>query len=403
MSPQEHFKTLIRHLPQIEPLLFVCRFVVVPDDEYTKIVPKRGSKKAPQTACATPNGFFFQQTFWDALPANKQAGLILHEVLHPALMHLSDPYRDRSLSPQSFAKLSNIAQDVVIENAIHEIANQIQQGRPVERRDIAAYGPYFPEFKGMSWREVYAILRAKVKPGSKPEEGDGNGLPSNIDEHSDPDEFDQSDDMWDEARKEMEEIKDKIDKGEVAGGAKIEVKVEKPVVPWQRYLAEYLSSIPAPTRKTWSSIKRRPFSTGGIYVPTMAGTRYMMGRINLLLDCSGSMHADYGRMAGEVLSICTMAASVHRVDYDVGIAYQEVIEEPETYEIGQVHGGGGTSLRLTLEQLKLRDDFDQTAPCVVLTDGEDDFNVADLGLRCVFVTYRTMVYSNAGPCFKVGA
>ena len=113
------------------------------------------------------------------------------------------------------------------------------------------------------------------------------------------------------------------------------------------------------------------------------------------------MSGDYNSLAAEVMSICAMAKQVRRVDYDVGVAYQELIEDPEDYEITELHGGGGTCFQTALNQMLEDRDFNRDAPVVVLTDGYDDFNVAHLGVPCVFVSYGTRFTSDAGPVFVV--
>ena len=113
------------------------------------------------------------------------------------------------------------------------------------------------------------------------------------------------------------------------------------------------------------------------------------------------MSGDYGDLAAEVMSICSMAKKVMRVDYDVGVAYQELIEDPEDYTITQLHGGGGTCLRSAMSQMLEDRDFNREAPCVVLTDSGDSYDIADLGVPCVFVSYGCNFTSDAGPVFMV--
>jgi predicted metal-dependent peptidase len=66
-----------------------------------------------------------------------------------------------------------------------------------------------------------------------------------------------------------------------------------------------------------------------------------------------------------------------------------------------LHGGGGTCFQTALNQMLEDRDFNAAAPVVVLTDGYDDYNVAHLGVPCVFVSYGTSFTSDAGPVFVV--
>jgi predicted metal-dependent peptidase len=99
--------------------------------------------------------------------------------------------------------------------------------------------------------------------------------------------------------------------------------------------------------------------------------------------------------------VCTIASSIFRCDYDADVAYTELINDPDEYTISHLYGGGGTSLRRTLMTLKQNEEFDPSMVCVVLTDGGDDYDVADLGVNCVFVNYGTHFRSNAGPVFSI--
>jgi predicted metal-dependent peptidase len=386
--PQEYFKTIIQHLPQIEPLLFVMPFEIRTDDQW--------QKKTPKTAFACKNGFYFHVDFWNSLPDNKRCGIILHEIMHCALQHLSDPYRDLSITPKSFDKLSNMAQDVVIELAIAELCMTIQPSRQMEHKSIVPISDHehhvhVQEFKGMSWRSIYSILRSRAT-GAFPE----------IDGHE---RYENDDDpkireKWEEAVVDMQSIEKNL-VGSSLGNLAIRVDLDTANVPWQTLLGQYLTSNRAEIRKSWARVKRRPFSTKAEYRPVNSGSVNNIDQLNLLLDTSGSMSNDYNKIAAEVLSVCNIASSIFRCDYDADVAYTEMITDPDEYTISHLYGGGGTSLRRTLMSLKQNEEFNPSMICVVLTDGGDDYDVADLGVNCVFVNYGTHFRSNAGPVFSI--
>lgn len=402
---KNHFAAIIKHLPAAEPLLFCQPFNILSDDDWNA---KFGPGMA--TACATADGFWFNGTFWDGLSTGKKRGLILHEAMHGALMHWSDPWVDNTLPRASFHMLANVAQDMVIESSIYALNQKIQPHKTAEGRDIVQnYSEeQFKEFVGMSWRQVYEILRSRMKgQGSGSGSGSGQGQGQAVCDLSQARGTASSSEMaerWAGAAKESAAIDARVrNAGTAAGGNTLDVQPEEAKVPWQTLLREYLQSIPAPVRKSWSRVKRRPFANTGAYVPVLSGTRKVLDRVNLLLDTSGSMSGDYNKLAGEVMSICGMAESVYRVDYDVGVAYRELIEEPLEYEITKLHGGGGTSIRQALKELEEDRDFDKSAICVVLTDSGDSYDLADFGVRCVFLSYGGVFKSDVGPCFEVSA
>lgn len=398
------FKTITRFLPQAEPLLYVQPFRMLSDEAWhAKFGP------GMPTACCTPDGFYFNQAYWDGLPRNKQCGLILHEVLHGAFGHLSDPWVDNSVPRHVFRQLSNVAMDFIIEQAIAELNGKIQPHKQPADRDIHQlfHPSHFADYLGLTWRQAYVKLRDKCKKNGQ---GQGDGMPSAVcdvsgakGQHADPTARDAANaQRWEAAVKESEAIKERVrNAGSAAGGATLDVKPDEPVIPWQTLLLDFLVAAPAPVNKTWAKVKRRPFGATGTYVPSKSGTSNRLPAVNLLLDTSGSMCADYNTMAAEVLAICAIAEQIHRVDYDVGVAYSEIIEDPEDYEITQLHGGGGTCIRTTLTQLLQDHSFNRAVPCVVITDGGDSYDVADLGVTCVFLTYGSMFKSDAGPVYEV--
>ena len=162
----DHFKTLIRFLPQVEPILYVQPFTVLSDEDFAKKFPD-----GPMTAYATPTGFWFQKTFWGGLPVNKQCGLILHEVMHPALGHLSDEFVDRSVPPEIFHQLANVAQDIIIERSVQALNRKIQPNLPFDQRAILHNFPdrLLVGYDDMTWIQVYTQLRDNMKRGG------GNG------------------------------------------------------------------------------------------------------------------------------------------------------------------------------------------------------------------------------------
>lgn len=397
---KHHFAAIIKHLPAAEPLLFCQPFTILSDDEWNA---KFGPGMA--TACATAEVFWFNRTFWDGLSVGKKRGLILHEAMHGALQHLSDPWVDNTLPRASFHMLANIAQDIVIESSIFALNQKIQPFKAAEERDIVQNyeEEQFKEFAGMGWRQVYEILRSRMKGGSGSGSGsDAGGAVCDLSQARGTAASAELAERWAGAAKESAAIDARVrNAGNSAGGNTLDVTPEEARVPWQTLLREYLQSVPAPVSKSWSRVKRRPFANTGAYVPIMSGSRKVLDRVNLLLDTSGSMSGDYNKLAGEVMAICGMAESVYRVDYDVGVAYRELIEEPLEYEITKLHGGGGTSIRQALKELEEDRDFDKNAICVVLTDGGDSYELADFGVKCVFLSYGGLFKSDSGPVFEV--
>lgn len=397
----ELIKDVTLRLPQTEPFFFVIPLEVMEQAKYVKDVHPSG------TACVTPERAIFCDAFMDKLTAPKRRGVILHEILHPALGHLSDPYIDQTLTRQQFHDLANRAQDFVIENLINEMAQAESPSLPAEKRPLAGYYPVdanLLRFKGMSWRQVYEILREERAAGKgegKGEGGSGSGE-TNLDEHVRGDAQGEAD-IWEAAREESGKIAESLlqQAGAERGAGSILIEVAKPVLAWKDMLKDYLTSLPAPVRKTWARVDRRTFCAYQQYAPTMTGSVEALGHVYLMVDTSGSMYEWLPVAAADILNLFKQleVGSVTLVYYDVGIQAQEELEHADLddYTITSMPGGGGTCINLALEELSRDTDFDKDAPIVVLTDGYDSYQVGNLELGpLVWVSYAAPVVSDKG-------
>jgi predicted metal-dependent peptidase len=89
---RDDIRKVTRLVQQVSPFFYVLPFKVISDEEW-----KEACWMQPDhpTAFANAKGFFFAGSFMDKLPENQRLGLLLHEVFHPALGHLSNPWIDR--------------------------------------------------------------------------------------------------------------------------------------------------------------------------------------------------------------------------------------------------------------------------------------------------------------------
>jgi predicted metal-dependent peptidase len=390
-------KELTLRVPQVEPFFFVIPFEVVEESVYVETISPMA------TAAVSAKRAAFCDTFIDKLPRPKQLGLVLHEILHPALNHLSDPFIDHSVTRSSFKRLANIAQDFVIENMICEIAEAESPNIDMDKRPLQCnfvVDKNMLRFKGMGWRQVYEILRSECVDG-------GFGYGKEFDTHEDGEDGEAGDDaVWQAARKESEQIQEALAKGSERGAGDIAIKPDKPVIVWQDILQSYLTSLPAPVRKTWARVKRRPFTLRKQYEPTRTGNLDALNHVYLLVDTSGSMHEWLPKAAADILNLFKVieVGSVEIVYYDVGIQARVELdnEDLSDYKIQSMPGGGGTCINLALEELAKDPDFDLDAPIVVLTDGYDDYHVGNLQLGpIVWLSYAEKVVSDKGLSLQV--
>ena len=120
------------------------------------------------TACTNGVHIRYNPTFIESLTPSEVAGLLAHEVLHPALGHLKRLPANKE---------GNIAGDYVINNFLDDYNREAKN----RRLDLPAGGCLDHKYDGMSAEEVLADLRRNQPPppppppNGKPEDGDGDG------------------------------------------------------------------------------------------------------------------------------------------------------------------------------------------------------------------------------------
>lgn len=406
---QESLRSLIKDLllrvPQIEPFMFVVKMTVLPKELFVK------QYGAMATACCTRNEFIFCDEFIGSLPVPKQRGLILHEIFHGALGHLTDPYRDNTITNESFRKLANLAQDYVNENFVREVGKADDPRSPENERAIQCnyeINETLNKYAGWSWRNVYDDLRANAQvQQNQGGTGDGEGLDDHQFGEGEPSDGESANQerIWKAAREESEKIRDTLAAGNTAGAGDIAIKPDIHTVPWQQTLSHLMTSVPDQSRKSWSRVKRRPFALRKEYVPVHAGTVQALNRVYMLVDTSGSMHYVLDRCAADIMQLMHELEVQHLelVYYDVGIQERISIEQQDMreYRITHMKGGGGTCVRLAMEELVKDPEFEEGV-FVVLTDGYDDYRIGDLPIQnLIWLSYEHPVVSDVGTCVMI--
>jgi len=393
-------KDLTLRVPQLEPFMYVCKLRVLTSEEYAKIVPP----PMPQTAGCSRKEFIFNSDFIDSLPAPKQRGLILHEILHGALGHITHPFIDKTLTYSSFKLLANVAQDYVIENIVNEIGKQESPTAKIEDRQIQCnyeVDATLLKYNGWNWRQVYDELRANAKE-----------IPPQFDQHGSPDDSDSDEDannserLWKAAREESERINEELKASNTKGTGDIVIEPDVAIIPWQETLASLLTSIPEKTRKSWSRVKRRPFVTRGEYQPTIAGTRDALEHVYMFIDTSGSMYDVLNTCAADIMNLLHTieVEKLELIYYDVGIQERIVVEAEDikNFKIHSMKGGGGTCVKLAIDEVMKSEDYVEDAVFLVLTDGYDDYRLGDVNINSlIWLSYGTAIESDCGTSIIV--
>lgn len=288
-----------------------------------------------ETAATNGKYIHFNETFMDQFTLPKQMGVMVHEVLHVAYLHM---FRGEHLEHKRF----NAACDYHI-NA--HILNRLGLELPKDRL-------YDPKYNGMSAEEIYALL---PEQGNKPdfddlEEGDeGEGETSEAEVQG----------MIQQAAMEAEIQRQT---GTIPSDILRRIEEEKnPLLPWQTILARYAQE-KAQDDYSW---QQRNLYYPNHYLPSLYSET--IGTISIYVDCSCSVTKDeLAQYVSEIRQIMyeLNPISTNVVSFDTAIQTIQTIEQDEQTEI-ILKGGGGTALHEVADMINDRED----AVSILFTDG----------------------------------
>ena len=290
---------------------------------------------------------FWAPQFVENIPEEHLTGVLAHEVLHVANLHM---LRRGSRDPDRW----NIACDAVINHVL------INAGFKLPPNGV--WGPEWAWAEGLSAEEAYDRL---------PPDPPGAGAPGQVLDSP----------AAGEAERSMVAQDVKVAVAQAALAEKIKRKGNLPSwlskmvediceakIPWQDVLRRFFSAR-TPADYTWARPNRR-FVAAGIYMP---GTiKQGIGEGVVYVDTSGSCWSDRPQFWGEMRAIIEdlMPERVHVVQCDAGVG------DFHTYEMGEpinleAIGGGGSDFRpafAAVEEAAIRPQW-----AVVLSDMEIDF------------------------------
>lgn len=242
-------------------------------------------------------------------------------------------------------ELANIAQDYAI--------NWMMKGQGFK---IWEHAYIDARFDGMSWYQIYDILKKEGKP-----EG-GGGMPGDV--RRPP-----SMDPESKARI-KQQIQQKVAQaasmarmaGQLSGVlGEIVGRILNPPLPWQEILQEHMTQVSRDS-ESWARRDRRHPE---IYLPGRHSLR--MGEIVFIADVSGSVSDDEARqVAGEIGAVAEFVKPERiRVAYcDTQVIGEQTFEEGEEINL-KIPRGGGTDMRVALNVVERYD----PVVAVLITDG----------------------------------
>lgn len=313
------------------------------------------------TAATDGKDIFFNPDYLLSLPPSQQDGLLLHEILHAALLHvLRRGVRD--------ATLWNIAADIVVNGIISQ----------QDKFELPLGGLRDPDLENLSVEEVYELLLKDARrclhlpeldllsqapgigqadigifsPGDSLSEARKAALEAN----------------WKNALEKASVIARTTQHGTIPAGMERELGVlTSAQIDWRTYLWRYLVQTPT----DFSGFDRR-FIGRKLYLETLRGESVY---VYVAVDTSGSIENQQLQMfLNEVRGILDAYPHLYCELYYVDAeAYGPYELNPDS-TIPEPQGGGGTSFVPFFEKVASGNKPIQGV-CVYLTDGFGDFPV----------------------------
>lgn len=289
----------------------------------------------------------------EELPIAEVKGLLKHEVMHIAGMHL---WRGQGKEPQRWQH----ACDYSINEIILEEGGQLPAGGCVSNA-----------FRGMSAEQIYKQLppeppRDPNNPSTNPMDDDmlSPSIPGAAGEAAAQQVVSQAAAVAKAQGKLPGKLKELLD------------EVFRPKVDWKEQLRAFLTEL-TPDDYSFAKPNRR-FIAGDnpIYLPGLAGTGAMKG-MGYLNDTSGSitmeeMKQGLGEIGGAVEDVKPSKLIVAHCDAKV--QHHEVFDHPSAATVNEKlerHGSGGTNMLAGLTWFERR--FPDVQAVIVFTDGEFNF------------------------------
>jgi predicted metal-dependent peptidase len=344
------------------------------------------------TAATDGKDIYYNPDFLLSIPPSQQDGLLLHEVLHAALLHvLRRGVRD--------ARLWNIAADIVVNGIID------RQGYFV----LPPGGIRDSKLEHLSVEEIYELLQQQVKCShclsnldlldNAPEnDGRGENFSPKSQRLNNPDLLDNApgnngrgerfspesqqmegldtlskakkaelESHWRNAMQQAAVIARTTNQGTIPAGMERELgSLDRSQLDWRSYLWRYLVKTPT----DYTEFDRR-FIGRGLYLETLQGESV---KVYVAVDTSGSIDNQQLRMfLSEVRGILNsyphLECELYYADADVYGAYEL---NPDS-DIPKPQGVGGTSFVPFFDKISDRWDGLTTGVCVYLTDGYGTF------------------------------
>ncbi len=295
------------------------------------------------TACTDGRDVFYNPAFVAPLPNAEVDGLLLHEVLHAALLH-----RVRRGARQHLRW--GIAADIVV--------NGIVAAQP--GMSLPGGGVRWPEVEHLSVEEIYALVVEEEHTvcvgclDPDPGQGKGPGDAAALEAH------------WHVALRQAEVVARSVGAGTLPAGMERLLGQLEPQLDWRARLWRFLARTPT----DFADFDRR-FIHRGLYLESLGGESL---RAFLAVDTSGSVNGPLldvftGEVRGVLSAYPHIQAELYYADHDLHGPFDVSRGEPLPAPVG----GGGTSFVPFFERVEDTSATGVECVLVYLTDGFGTF------------------------------
>ena len=325
-----------------------------------KVVEVQPGQMGINTMATDGETLWWCAAYVGGLSKPKLKGLLVHEVLHNALLHHT---RRGTRDPKKW----NIAADAAIDHIAKDAGFDVP--------DSFADDPKWDWAKGLTVETIYARLpvsppRSGQGKGEGGGEGEGKPRPGGVKDAASGNKSAVEADMK-LALKQAEMTQRSHDRRRGKDSGWLKGVIEETCVPkvrWQDVLRRFLSPT-TPFDQSWARPSRR-YAHQGLYLP---GTiKHGTGEGVVFFDSSGSCTADWPQFRGELEAIFEDVAPerVSVLMCDTKVQNIQVYEQGDPF-IPKVYGGGGSDFRPAFEAVDKMPTQPQWA--VVLSDMEINF------------------------------
>lgn len=311
------------------------------------------------TAATDGRDILYNPYFLGALPPKQFDAVLLHEVLHAALLHaVRRGARD--------ANLWNIAADIVVNGVIAkqdylELTPGAIREKTLEEKPVEEIYELISKRKDLQLKNVCLVPGHGHGHDKKDNPNGGDGLDDVLRRVSEYEAY------WRQALRQAEAVQRTTNQGNMpAGFDRVFKYLTGPQLDWRSHLWRFLVKTPT----DFGEFDRR-FIGRGLYLEALEGESV---KVYVCVDTSGSIDGEQltsflNEVRGILNAYPHLEAELYYADAAIYGPYS--LKSGDT--IAKPVGGGGTSFIPFFEKVDERSKNDVTSVCVYLTDGYGSF------------------------------